>query len=67
MLQSILEDFQERVMAVGVTGVMLTDEIAIQHMLAKQTKGGIVNIASIAGRRPLQCPDYCVLRRQLSC
>ncbi|MEE2824766.1 MAG: SDR family oxidoreductase, partial [Pseudomonadota bacterium] len=55
-----LEDW-ERVMAVNVTGVMLTNQIAIQHMLAKQTKGSIVNIASIAGRRPLPgASDYCV-------
>ena len=55
-----LEDW-ERVMAVNVTGVMLTNQIAIQHMLAKQTKGSIVNIASIAEREPLPgASDYCV-------
>ena len=55
-----LDDW-EQVMAVNVTGVMLTNQIAIQHMLAKQTKGSIVNIASIAGRRPLPgASDYCV-------
>jgi len=51
----------EKVMAVNVTGVMLTNQIAIRHMLAKQTHGTIVNIASIAGRRPLPgASDYCV-------
>lgn len=55
-----LEDW-EHVMAVNVTGVMLSNQIAIQHMLAKETKGSIVNIASIAGRRPLPgASDYCV-------
>ena len=55
-----VEDW-EKVMAVNVTGVMLTNKIAITHMLAKQNKGSIVNIASIAGRRPLPgASDYCV-------
>ena len=54
-------DDWEKVMAVNVTGVMLTNKIAITHMLAKQNKGSIVNIASIAGRRPLPgASDYCV-------
>ena len=51
----------EKVMAVNVTGVMLTNKVAIGHMLAKETHGTIVNIASIAGRRPLPgASDYCV-------
>lgn len=55
-----LEDWQ-RVMEVNVTGVMLSNQIAIQHMLAQSTKGTIVNIASIAGQRPLfGASDYCV-------
>jgi NAD(P)-dependent dehydrogenase (short-subunit alcohol dehydrogenase family) len=55
-----LEDW-ERVMAVNVTGVMLTNQMAIRHMLAKGNAGSIVNIASIAGRRPLPgASDYCV-------
>ena len=55
-----VEDW-EKVMAVNVTGVMLTNKIAITHMLAQQIKGTIVNIASIAGRRPLPgASDYCV-------
>ena len=56
----ILEDW-EKVMAVNVTGVMLTNQMAIKHMLAKGNAGSIVNIASIAGRRPLPgASDYCV-------
>ena len=56
----MLEDW-ERVMAVNVTGVMLTNQMAIRHMLAKGNAGSIVNIASIAGRRPLPgASDYCV-------
>lgn len=56
----VLEDW-ERVMAVNVTGVMLTNQMAIRHMLAKGNAGSIVNIASIAGRRPLPgASDYCV-------
>ena len=56
----MLEDW-EKVMAVNVTGVMLTNQMAIRHMLAKGNAGSIVNIASIAGRRPLPgASDYCV-------
>lgn len=56
----ILEDW-EKVMAVNVTGVMLTNQMAIKHMLAMGNAGSIVNIASIAGRRPLPgASDYCV-------
>ena len=55
-----LEDW-EKVMAVNVTGVMLTNQMAIKHMLAKGNAGSIVNIASIAGRRPWPgASDYCV-------
>ena len=56
----MLEDW-EKVMAVNVTGVMLTNKIAISHMLAHQTKGTIVNIcihcwaASLTGRVRLLC------------
>ena len=54
----MLEDW-EKVMAVNVTGVMLTNQMAIRHMLAKGNAGSIVNIASIAGRRPLPgASDY---------
>jgi NAD(P)-dependent dehydrogenase (short-subunit alcohol dehydrogenase family) len=56
----MLEDW-EKVMAVNVTGVMLTNQMAIKHMLAMGNAGSIVNIASIAGRRPLPgASDYCV-------
>ena len=41
-----IEDW-EKVMAVNVTGVMLTNKIAITHMLAQQTKGTIVNLSLI--------------------
>ena len=51
----------QRVLDVNLTGVAITDRIAAQHMLALETQGSIINIASIAGRRPLPgAADYCV-------
>ena len=60
----MLEDW-EKVMAVNVTGVMLTNQMAIRHMLAKGNAGSIVNIASIAGRRPLPGAQITVFPRRL--
>ena len=51
----------QRVLDVNLTGVAITDRIAARHMLALNTPGSIINIASIAGRRPLPgAADYCV-------
>jgi NAD(P)-dependent dehydrogenase (short-subunit alcohol dehydrogenase family) len=55
-----IEDWQ-RVLDVNLTGVAITDRLAARHMLALQAQGSIINIASIAGRRPLPgAADYCV-------
>lgn len=56
----VLSDWQ-RVIDINLTGTMITDRIAAQHMLKLGTPGSIVNIASIAGKRPLPgAADYCV-------
>ena len=55
-----INDWQ-RVIDINLTGTMITDRIAAQHMLKLGTPGTIVNIASIAGKRPLAgAADYCV-------
>ena len=55
-----ISDWQ-RVIDINLTGTMITDRIAVQHMLKLGTPGTIVNIASIAGKRPLVgAADYCV-------
>ena len=39
----------------------ITDRLAARHMLALEAGGSIINIASIAGKRPLPgAADYCV-------
>jgi NAD(P)-dependent dehydrogenase (short-subunit alcohol dehydrogenase family) len=49
------------VLDVNLTGVAITDRLAARHMLALGTSGSIINIASIAGKRPLPgAADYCV-------
>jgi len=51
----------QRVLDVNLTGVAITDRLAARHMLALGVHGSIINIASIAGRRPLPgAADYCV-------
>ena len=51
----------QRVLDVNLTGVAITDRLAARHMLALGTSGSIINIASIAGKRPLPgAADYCV-------
>ena len=51
----------QRVLDVNLTGVAITDRLAARHMLALGTNGSIINIASIAGKRPLPgAADYCV-------
>lgn len=50
-----------RVLEINLTGVMLSDRIVARHMLAKQTQGSIINIASTAARVALVgAGDYCV-------
>ncbi len=54
-------DDWRRVLEVNLTGVMLTNQLAVRSMIELDVKGSIVNIASIAGRRPLPgATDYCV-------
>lgn len=51
----------QRVLDVNLTGVAITDQLAARYMLALGCKGSIINIASIAGKRPLPgAADYCV-------
>lgn len=50
-----------RVLDVNLTGVMLTNQLAVRSMIELNVKGSIINIASIAGKRPLPgATDYCV-------
>ena len=50
-----------RVLEVNLTGVMITNQLAVKSMIELDIKGSIINIASIAGRRPLPgATDYCV-------
>ncbi|MDH3642960.1 MAG: SDR family oxidoreductase [Gammaproteobacteria bacterium] len=50
-----------RVLAVNLTGVMLSDRAVARHMIDQGDGGTIVNIASIAARIPLAgAADYCV-------
>jgi NAD(P)-dependent dehydrogenase (short-subunit alcohol dehydrogenase family) len=51
----------ERVLAVNLTGVMLSDRSVIRRMIELGTPGSIVNIASGAAKIPiLGAADYCV-------
>ena len=55
-----VEDWR-RVLEVNLTGVMITNQLAVKSMIELDIKGSIINIASIAGRRPLPgATDYCV-------
>jgi NAD(P)-dependent dehydrogenase (short-subunit alcohol dehydrogenase family) len=55
-----LADWQ-RVLAVNLTGVMLTDRVIARHMIAQGIAGTIVNVASTAARIALTgAADYCV-------
>jgi NAD(P)-dependent dehydrogenase (short-subunit alcohol dehydrogenase family) len=46
----------QRVLDVNLTGVAITDRLAARHMLALEAGGSIINIASIAGKRPYRAP-----------
>jgi NAD(P)-dependent dehydrogenase (short-subunit alcohol dehydrogenase family) len=60
LINKPLGDWQ-RVLDVNLTGVMLTNQMAVRTMIALDRPGAIVNIASIAGKRPLLgASDYCV-------
>jgi NAD(P)-dependent dehydrogenase (short-subunit alcohol dehydrogenase family) len=51
----------ERVLAVNLTGVMLTDRAVAKKMIEAGTAGSIINIASGAAKLPLPgAADYCV-------
>ncbi|MFN0096054.1 MAG: SDR family NAD(P)-dependent oxidoreductase [Dehalococcoidia bacterium] len=54
-------EYWEKVINVNLTGVMLTNRAVARAMLAKGTKGSIVNIASGAAKIPIVgAADYCV-------
>lgn len=51
----------EKVLAVNLTGVMLTDRAAARQMIAQGSGGAIINIGSISGAVPFKgAGDYCV-------
>ena len=55
-----VEDWR-RILEVNLTGVMITNQLAVRSMIELEIKGSIINVASIAGRRPLPgATDYCV-------
>ena len=54
-------EYWEKVMAVNLTGVMLTNRAIARKMVDLGTKGSIINIASGAAKIPLPgSADYCV-------
>ena len=60
LFKKSVEDWR-RVLEVNLTGVMITNQLAVRSMIELEIKGSIINIASIAGRRPLPgATDYCV-------
>lgn len=51
----------QKVLDVNLTGVMLTNKVMAKLMVDAGTAGSIVNIASVAAKRPLVgAADYCV-------
>lgn len=51
----------QKVLDVNLTGVMLTNKVMAKLMVESGTPGSIVNIASVAAKRPLVgAADYCV-------
>ena len=51
----------QKVLDVNLTGVMLTNKVMAKLMIDAGTSGSIVNIASVAAKRPLVgAADYCV-------
>ena len=60
LIEQPLEDWN-RVLAINLTGVMLTNRLAARHMIDQHINGTIVNIASTAARVALPgAVDYCV-------
>lgn len=60
LINGTLEDWN-RVLAVNLTGVMLSGRAVARHMIDQGGGGTIVNIASVAARVPLPgAADYCV-------
>jgi NAD(P)-dependent dehydrogenase (short-subunit alcohol dehydrogenase family) len=54
-------EYWEKVLAVNLTGVMMTDRAVARRMVAAGTGGSIINIASGAAKIPLPgSADYCV-------
>ncbi len=54
-------EYWEKVLAVNLTGVMLTNKAVARRMVEKGIKGSIINIASGAAKIPLPgSADYCV-------
>ncbi len=61
MLLSKPTEYWEKVMAVNLTGVMMTDRAVARRMVASGRPGSIINIASGAAKIPLPgAADYCV-------
>ena len=53
--------YWDKVLAVNLTGVMLTDRAAARQMIAQGLGGAIINIGSISGSVPFKgVADYCV-------
>jgi glucose 1-dehydrogenase len=60
LINNSLENWN-RVLAVNLTGVMLSNRAIARHMVDRGIAGTIVNIASVAARIPLAgAADYCV-------
>ena len=54
-------EYWEKVLAVNLTGVMLTNRAVSRHMIAQGEGGAIVNISSGAAKAPIRgMADYCV-------
>ena len=54
-------EYWEKVLAVNLTGVMLTNRAVARHMIAQGDGGSIVNISSGAAKAPIRgMADYCV-------
>ncbi len=54
-------EYWEKVLAVNLTGVMLTNRAVARHMIAQGEGGAIVNISSGAAKAPIRgMADYCV-------
>jgi len=66
VINKATKDWQ-RVLDVNLTGVMLTNKVMARLMIEGSTKGSIVNIASVAAKRPLVgAADYCVSKAGVS-